>query len=265
MQEKKSIEQLASELVNIDDLRVKASDDIGRAECIMYIDDHEVLTLGNFSAIIGKAKARKTFLATMFAAAAAGKQDIYKKFIPKIRGSVIYIDTEQSKYHVQKVVKRVKAMVGSESNISMFALRPYSPAERVELIDRILDEEENARLVIIDGVRDLITNINSEEQSTEAVTRLMKWTADHNIHIMCVIHQNKADANARGHIGTEIQNKSESVISVTTEDTNAVVKNEYSRGMGFDEFSFTIDSGIPVVNGFSKDNILDLDNDKAPF
>jgi len=266
MPEEKSMEQLAADIINLDDLRVKASDKIERSECIMYIDDHEVLTLGNFSAIIGKAKARKTFLATMFAAASSGKDDIYKKFIPKGGGRVLYIDTEQSKYHAQIVVKRIKAMVGSESNIRMFALRPYSPSERVEIIERILFEEEGVGLVILDGVRDLITNINSEEQSTEAVTRLMKWTAEYNIHIMCVIHQNKADANARGHIGTEIQNKSESVISVTKPDLEnfrSTVKNEYSRSMGFDEFSFSIEDGIPVVEGFSKDK--DLRDEKDPF
>jgi len=267
MQEEKSIEQLAAEIINLNDLQVKASDKVERSECIMYVDDHEVLTLGNFSAIIGKAKARKTFLATMFAAASSGKDTIYKKFVPKGGGRVLYIDTEQSRYHVQVVVKRIKAMIGSESNIKMFALRPYSPSERVEIIDRILSEEEGVSLVVLDGVRDLITNINSEEQSTEAVTRLMKWTAEYNIHIMCVIHQNKADSNARGHIGTEIQNKSESVMSVTRPDPESfhtVVKSEYSRSMGFNEFSFTVVDGIPVVDGFTKESLYD-NNDPVPF
>lgn len=269
MQEKKSIGQLAAEIINLDQLQVRASDKIDRSECIMYIDDHEVLTLGNFSAIIGKAKARKTFLATMFAAASSGKDSIYNKFIPKGGGRVLYIDTEQSRYHVQVVVKRIKAMIGSEGNVKMFALRPYSPSERVGIIDRILAEEEGVSLVILDGVRDLITNINSEEQSTEAVTKLMKWTAEYKIHIMCVIHQNKADSNARGHIGTEIQNKSESVISVTRPDPESfhtIVKSEYSRSMGFNEFTFSVVDGIPVVDGFSKESLFNKDDkDPVPF
>ena len=267
MQENKSIERLSLETINLDDLQVRASDKVARAECIMYIDQREVLTLGNFSAIIGKAKARKTFLATMFAASCVGKKEIYGKFVPKIKGDVLYIDTEQSRYHVQNVVKRIKAMAGSETNIKMFVLRPYSPKERVELIDIILDANQTAKLVILDGVRDLITNINSEEQSTEAVTHLMKWTALYDTHIMCIIHQNKADSNARGHIGTEIMNKSESVISVTkpeTDNMRSIVKAEYSRAMGFDEFEFTIEDNIPVVEGSTKDSLFEETKD-VPF
>ncbi len=41
----------------------------------------------------------------------------------------------------------------------------------------------------------------------------MKWTELHNIHICTVIHENYGSAKARGHIGTELANKAETVNS----------------------------------------------------
>ena len=67
-------------------------------------------TLGNFSAVIGKAKSKKTFLITMALATAIRNDLILDKFkatFPEDNSKVLFFDTEQSKYHVQKVVKRV--------------------------------------------------------------------------------------------------------------------------------------------------------------
>lgn len=42
----------------------------------------------------------------------------------------------------------------------------------------------------------------------------MQWTDDRQIHIHTILHQNKNDENARGHIGTELNNKAETVMQV---------------------------------------------------
>ena len=42
----------------------------------------------------------------------------------------------------------------------------------------------------------------------------MQWTDDRQIHIHTILHQNKGDENARGHIGTELNNKAETVLLV---------------------------------------------------
>jgi hypothetical protein len=41
---------------------------------------------------------------------------------------------------------------------------------------------------------------------------LMQWTGEKNIRIQTVLHLNKGDDNARGHIGTELNNKAESLL-----------------------------------------------------
>lgn len=62
------------------------------------------------------------------------------------------------------------------------------------------------------------------------------------------MHQNKGDNNARGHIGTELVNKAETVLSVTKKNKISTVRPEFCRDIEPQEFSFMInDEGLPVI------------------
>lgn len=210
--------------------------------------DIDIFTLNNFSCIVGMAKSRKSFLASLFIAAFAKKGWTYDKFYTEMEGKIVLFDTEQGTKHLKDKLKAIEKMAGDFHNVWAYGLRPDTPAERVEFIDKyLLKYSNNIKLVIIDGIRDLLTDINSAEQSTELVSRLMKWTYDYNIHIITVIHQNKEGGYARGHIGTEIMNKSETVIKVIKENMITRVTCEYSRGIPFDDFIFSIEDGIPMI------------------
>lgn len=57
---------------------------------------------------------------------------------------------------------------------------------------------------MIDGIADLAMAINDEIEASRVVSLLMKWTKLYNIHITLVIHQNKNDEYATGHLGSAI-------------------------------------------------------------
>ncbi len=96
---------------------------------------------------------------------------------------------------------------------------------------------------------------------------IMKWSYDYDMHIAVVIHQTN-EGKARGHIGTEIENKSETVIKVERDgiDVNvSKVIEVFGRGKGFEEFEFFVDdNGLPVIGSvdFTKEF---GNNDDAPF
>lgn len=216
----------------------------------------EVGTLGNISLWIGKAKQGKTFAMSMALAAAETGDWLMNKFkisLPENQKTVFLFDTEQSRYHVQRVVKRICKLSGVDEpvNLVAFGLRKYSPAERLELIEYALSTYHDIGFVVIDGIRDLITSINDEEQSSMITSKCMKWSEEKNIHIAMVLHTNKGDNNARGHLGTELTNKSETVISIGKDEENKeqmIVKPEYCRSREFEAFGFKIDEyGIPFV------------------
>lgn len=224
---------------------------------LFQIGDADVFSAGDFSCVTGKAKSKKTFLITLFIAAFL-KQTIgpfkVKKFPNKKR--IVWFDTEQSEYHVFKAFKRALALSsgGKLYDIEVYDLRPYSPKERQEMINFLLmtdNVQKNIAFVVIDGIRDLVTDINDPEQATKVTTWLMQVTALAELHVCTVLHQNKGDNNARGHLGTEIINKAQTVLSVqkvTGSENVSLVKAEQCRGKEFNDFAFSINAeGLPYL------------------
>ncbi len=213
-------------------------------------------TLGNFSLIIGKAKSRKSFFINIALATSLGKDLLLNRFkgdLPIDKNEVVYFDTEQGKYHVQKAVRRIcKQIKESEPrNLHTYYLRSLKPSERLEFIETEIYSNDKIGFVVIDGIKDLVTSINDEEQATNIASKLLKWTEERNIHIVTVLHQNKSDTNARGHIGTELINKAETVLSVTKAETDnniSIVEPQQCRDIEPETFAFEINEfGIPII------------------
>ncbi len=229
------------------------------APMIASIDNTPFATLGNFSCIIGKAKSKKTFLITLVVGTfLKGAIGIIQAFQAKDKKRVVWFDTEQSRGHVVKAFRRALALSCESEfyDIEVYDLRPHSPKERLQMISMILvdlNTEKDIAFSVIDGIRDLVTDINDPVQATDISTWLMKVTGDQELHICTVLHQNKSDNNARGHLGTEIINKAESVLSVQKEsDTISKVQAEFYRNsQEFKPFYFTIDevSTLPQILG----------------
>jgi hypothetical protein len=215
------------------------------------IGESPTMTAGNFSLINGKAKSGKTFLLGSIVASMVNNSkqvDIITGCLPDAKRNVLYFDTEQSTYHATRTIKRICKLINSPSPENLFAygLRPLTPAERLTAIEEVISMTANLGAVAIDGVRDLLTmGINDEAEATSLTSKFLKWTSDHDMHMVLLLHQNKTDLNARGHIGTEILNKAETTLSVSKDPkTNIfVVSCEYSRDIAFDNFGFSIDNG----------------------
>ncbi len=224
----------------------------------IYIGDSPACTFGNFSASIGKPKGKKTFNVSAMTAAAMTNSTIlnYRGNMPSDQNGILYFDTEQSTYHAFRVFKRIATLTRKSNQeinerIKYFALRKYSVEDRIGMIDHKIRNTPAVGLVIIDGIRDLMFDINSPREATLIVNYLMNWTEEFNLHLHTVIHQNKGDENARGHIGTEINNKSETVLRVEkdkNDDAISTVEAVYIRDISFPSFAFRInDEALPEL------------------
>ena len=110
---------------------------------------------------------------------------------------------------------------------------------------RIIYEIDDLGLVVIDGIRDLVHDINSPGESTDLITKLMQWTDERKIHIHTVLHLNKSDDNTRGHLGTELNNKAETVLQITKDDFDrdtSSVTAMHIRDRDFEPFAFRINA-----------------------
>ena len=216
-----------------------------------------VMSLGNFSAIIGKSKAKKTFLATMFMACATkgGELDYtIQSDLPGGRPGVVLFDTEQSNYDAYISAKRVVDMSGrNNARFGSFDLREFSPLERCDIINRFIEKRSfGVSFIVIDGIADLAMAINDEIEASRVVSLLMRWTKVYNVHIAVIIHQNKNDNFATGHLGSSIMKKAECIMSVTKDASDSYISEvscDYIRGsMEFDKFNIEIDkNGIPYI------------------
>lgn len=258
---------------SLEQRRISPSDNIVRDQAIFYFKSDyeytEVMTKGNISTLIGRAKGRKSFFVQLLISVMKGKYE--EQFRAVVPGKVVLFDTEQAQYHVWKATKRIEEMIGRwPKDIEVFGLRPDNTADRVNLIESYIYQHE-PEVVFIDGIRDLITDINDATQATEIVGKLMKWSYEKKCHICCILHQNKADDNARGHIGTEIVNKSETVIAINKSSKDgqySEVKSVYTRGFEPKEFVFSIENGLPIVKHIEVTSLnrqFEPEREEAPF
>lgn len=240
----------------LDSAEISTVDEYSVPPRVIWIDEVTVGTSGNFSASTGKAKSKKTFHGIMIVAAAlSGKQIVhYRVSLPKGKQKVLYVDTEQSNYHCLRVIKRIMRLAGLPEDkpcnrLKFIGLREYSPSIRVRLIERAMQRCNEYGLVIIDGIRDLMLDINNATESVQLINHLMRWSSQYDLHIHCVLHLNKSDDNIRGHVGTELSNKAESVMLICKSKTDANVSEVHPmqvRDQEFEPFAFGInDAGLP--------------------
>ena len=240
--------------------QIRATDTYETPPQIIWIDNSTIATLGNFSASTGKAKSKKTFnVSAIVAASLAGKQVLnYRAHLPEGKRRILYVDTEQSRFHCHNVLERILRLAGlptttDSENLDFICLREYSPAVRIEVIDYALRQRMDYGLVIIDGIRDLMLDINSTSESVEVINKMMEWSSKYNLHIHCVLHLNKGDNNVRGHIGTEMSNKAETVLVISKNNECPGISEVHAlhiREKEFKPFAFTVDDGgLPVIAG----------------
>jgi len=214
-----------------------------------------IATYGNFSFIQAPPKNKKTFFLCLMASVYLSDKNEFGKDILGKREDrkLIHYDTEQGEFHAQKTFNRIVKMAETDKNYLPFALRKYSAKERLEFINWHLYKEENIGLVIIDGIADLINDVNDIEASSDLVQYLMKWTQELNIHIMTVIHSNWNSDKPTGHLGSFLEKKTETQIALkndSEDDSLVLVKCKRSRGYSFNDFVFRINSdNYPEVVG----------------
>lgn len=204
---------------------------------------------GNLSAVVGAAKSKKSFLCTAIVGDMLSLRDERENGFDKCLKRVLWIDTEQSALHVRKIARRLTALSGWNDPckvhpfVKIYALREEAPKDRLNFLKRAI-EGWLPKLVVIDGIADLQYNTNDLEESERLVTELMAISTNFNCHILCVLHTNPNTDKARGHVGSSLQRKAETVLYVHKVGECSVVEPQFCRNEPFDRFAFRIEQLI---------------------
>jgi hypothetical protein len=187
---------------------------------------------GELTAVSGKAKSGKTFVCSVLMtlcfqrqvlslernddqAPVAGPSSISHLPSDIAPLKVLWYDTEQSEESTQDILKnRILPMAGIRESefpadrFQIFNVRGESYSDRLKMLE-VAVPRYKPDLVILDGIRDLVSDINDGVVAQDVVERLMHLASDNRCAIVCVLHQNKSveDKNLRGWIGTELKNK----------------------------------------------------------
>ena len=212
--------------------------------------DSIIASEGNISAIVGAAKSKKTFLCSALIGAMLRPNGTAAFGITPKQVMVLWVDTEQSASHVQKVVKRIHRMANVPENepydmLKTLTLREIEPKERFSIL-RDAIAYYRPRLVVVDGIADLMYNSNCIEESDAVVGEFMALSTEYNCHIMSVLHANPNSDKARGHIGSTLQRKAETMVYVRKVGECSVVEPQFCRNEEFAPFAFHItEEGMP--------------------
>ena len=193
---------LSPQMLLLEQLRITPESQLEPMDFLFELYGKPCFPRRELVAITGKAKSGKTFVTSMLIACCITQKVLaFKRHTDKDGHTestdqeplrVLWYDTEQSDESTQDILRnRIMKMIASE----VFPLY--------------------ADLVIVDGIRDLVNDINDGVLAQEVMEELMHMAAAKNCCIVCVLHQNKGseDHNLRGWIGTELMNKAFEVYS----------------------------------------------------
>ena len=202
-------------------------------------------TYGNISLIKGEEKARKSFLKSIILASSIGGQtnnyncDLIKGHNLQDKW-ILDLDGEQDEYYTWINGIRIPKMVGAlPDNYQVKKLREYTPYQRNQYLEWIFKESEyrnNLGIVSIDGYVDFVKNFNDQDESSVFTQSLMTYSSEAKCHITGILHLNPGTTKARGHLGTILQQKCESVVTITDQGNTSLVNCQRARGTKFDDF-----------------------------
>ena len=224
-------------------------------------------SLGNISMITGEEKSRKSFLKSLIEACTIGGRANNYTGDLEIKGYIdgkyiISIDSEQSKYDVWMNGNRIKKMVGKvPETYKILMWREKTTSERLQMLDWLFMKspyKDNLGLVILDGYVDFVNDFNSQTESKEFTSKLMKYSTVANCHITGVLHLNPGSEKVRGHLGTILGQKCECIAMVKNEGEYSTVSCKVVRGSKkFKDFTIRIDNDwMPYVSDDKQETFI---------
>jgi archaellum biogenesis ATPase FlaH len=199
------------DILKLEQIRITPQKDLQPMEFLFRLCGKPCFPRGELVAITGKAKSGKTFLTSMLMTCCQVRDVLclHREREEPLR--VMWYDTEQSDESTQDILKhRLVPMTGDNvAAMDVFNVRAMPWQQRRLLLGEAIAYYE-PDLVVVDGIRDLVNDINDGVLAQEVMEELLHLASGgKKCCIACILHQNKGseDHNLRGWIGTELMNK----------------------------------------------------------
>lgn len=157
---------------------------------------------------------------------------------PPDRPLCIYFDTEQSNRQSHAAWSRALKRVGvSRDNTPMEIENTYLNTEMIaDNIDRqaflfhfVEQYADHIGAIILDGVTDFINEPNDARESNLFINKLRQLATSRSICVVVTIHKTPASDKMRGHLGSELARRAQSVLSLTKDRKNGIHEGKITR------------------------------------
>ena len=218
-------------LRELEAFRITPMKELPPVEFLFRLHGRPCFARGELTGLSGKAKSGKTFVCSILMALCFQRQvlslernDAISTVAPSSISHqpsdiaplrVLWYDTEQSDESTKDILcQRICQMTGIQQDqfptelFDVFNVRQKPVNERLPSLE-VAVRYRKPDLVILDGLRDLVSDINDGVIAQNVMERLMHLASEYHCAIVCVLHQNKSieDHNPRGWIGTELKHK----------------------------------------------------------
>jgi len=176
-------------------------------------------SLSNFITFSGLPKSGKSLFVSALVASAFVPYDVFsmKIHLPKDRRKICYFDTESSDYDFYRQINRIKSFCELSTLpdwFNAYQVREDGSSQIRKMIETYLEENKDCSVIIIDGLLDLIVNMNNEIESSLLTKWLKKITKVYNILLITVLHQSKSNLITTGHIGSSSDRFAQSTLDI---------------------------------------------------
>ena len=230
-----ALEQTATEPVvvtpeqlSVDAYRMTSQTQVAPKEYLFRLFGKPCFPRKDVTAITGPAKSGKTFFTSMLLACGGSSGRTLERIpvLERIREEplkVLWYDTEQSQDTTKEIlIDRIGRMMGHSGDAAVTSAEEPFPDERFFVFNvrrASIQERSNMLgvaiatyqpdLVVVDGISDLIPDINDGPKATELMQRLMMMADAYQCNISVIIHLNRSGEknNLRGWLGSVIMNK----------------------------------------------------------
>jgi hypothetical protein len=206
------------------DYRVKIEDPAPR----FSIGSTGICTPGNLTTITAGVKSGKSsFVGAMLASTiTAGQSDCLGLVSSNPDGlAVVHFDTEQSRadHHagILRAMRRANTAT-APAWLNSYCATGFSVRELRACLRDTLKHSGAIHSVLLDGAADYVNDVNDPAECNDFVAELHELAIKHDCPIIGVIHFNPGTEKSRGHLGSQLERKSETNLRLDKDDGEIV-------------------------------------------
>lgn len=232
-------------LLEFDYLRITDTTDIPPPIPVVTINNEIICTECNMTTISGSSKSGKSaFVGIILAGAISESGNIdgleYLEVTPnEKKKAVIHLDTEQARHKHQNNLRTIlkRSYLNScpdyflSYNIRALDINIYQETT-FKICDTANTTFGGIHLIVIDGIADFIADVNETVPANAIVKFFEDLAIKFNCPIITIVHTNPGSDKERGHLGSQCQRKSESLLAIRNEGDISFMEPKLLRMAG---------------------------------